>query len=261
MQPMHILLGTLVGAGFAALTVVAFAMARGKTPVLQHVLLAALGGAVAGAVTTATLGAGGTTAAGLGHEVVAFAIGGGSGGVAERLGENVMEDRDLGDGVVTSAALGAAVGLVSLGAAKGLQTGLSRYTPKAWQSTGPPTTLLRKLLAAKTTGTGGSWLRGARAPGTGRGFRRIFDRDDREARSEVSSELNPELGHSRARLPESGSGLPKPSQPGSASPIQPPETRAPETQASAKAKEASTLAKAEVSPPRDGLSQALSVAR
>jgi hypothetical protein len=172
---MHILLGTVVGASFAALTVVLFAVARGKTPVAKHVLLAALGGAIAGAVTTATLGAGGTAAAGVGHEVMAFAIGGGSGGAAEQLAENAIEGRALGEGLATSAAFGAGVGVISLGAAKGFQAGATRFVPKSWQSTGPPKTLLRKLLAAKTTGTGGSWLRGARAPGTGRGVRRAFE--------------------------------------------------------------------------------------
>lgn len=182
---MHILLGTIVGAAFAAGTVVLFALARGKSPVMKHVILAAVGGAVAGAVTTATLGAGGTAAAGLGHEVVAFAVGGGSGGAAEQLAENVMEGRDLADGLAVSAAFGAGVGVVSLGAAKGFQAGVARFVPKRWQSTGPPKTLLQKLMAAKTTGTGGSWLRGARAPGTGNGVRRVFE--ERPARDAAAT--------------------------------------------------------------------------
>jgi len=193
----HILLGTIVGASFAALTVVLFAVARGKTPVAKHVLLAALGGAVAGAVTTATLGAGGTAAAGVGHEVVAFAVGGGSGGAAERLAENAMEGRELGEGLATSAAFGAGVGVLSLGAAKGFQAGATRFIPKRWQSTGPPKTLLKKLLAAKTTGTGGSWLRGARAPGTGRGIRRIFEGEEDLPGPEEIASLEP----SEARTP------------------------------------------------------------
>lgn len=177
---MHILLGTIVGASFAAATVVLFAVARGKTPVAKHVLLAALGGAVAGAVTTATLGAGGTAAAGIGHEVVAFAVGGGSGGAVERLAENAIDGQALGEGVASSAAFGAGVGVLSLGAAKGFQAGAARFVPKRWQSTGPPKTFLQKLMAAKTTGTGGSWLRGARAPGTGRGVRRAIDGEEEE---------------------------------------------------------------------------------
>ncbi|MBL4848649.1 MAG: hypothetical protein JKY65_24265 [Planctomycetes bacterium] len=173
---MHILLGTIVGATFAVLTVVAFTVIRGKTPVLRNVLLAALGGAIAGAVTTATLGAGGMATAGIGREVIAFAIGGGSGGVGERVAENALEGQDLTEGVATAAGLGAAVGVLSLGAAKGIQAGGARLLPKRW-TTGPPKSFLSKILAAKTTGTGSTWLSGARVPGTGRGFRKALENE------------------------------------------------------------------------------------
>ncbi len=195
------------------MTVVVFAVARGKTPVAKHVLLAALGGAVAGAVTTATLGAGGTAAAGIGHEVVAFAVGGGSGGAAERLAENALDGRELGEGLASSAAFGAGVGVLSLGAAKGFQAGAARFIPKGWRSTGPPKTLLQKLLAAKTTGTGGSWLRGARAPGTGRGIRRVVEGEDTPSAStdeiagrELASDSSPLAADSSPLTADSSSG-------------------------------------------------------
>lgn len=149
---MHILLGTIVGAGFAAIVVIGLALFRGEAPALRLVLLAALGGGIAGAITTATLGAGSAATAGIGRQVVAFSGGGAGGGTAERVAENLSAERELGDGLATAAGIGGSVGFVSLGASKAIQAGSARYFPRG--SSDAPESLFERLLTTKTSGTG-----------------------------------------------------------------------------------------------------------
>ena len=156
---MHVLFGALAGAGFALLAVAAIGLATGKGLSLKSLALAALGGAVAGAITTATLGASSTVGVGVVRQVVSFAAGGAAGGAVERVADNAIEDRPLHDGVVEATAVGGAVGVGSLGASSALRHVGARVFPAL--SRGAPTSTLGKLLGAATPGTGGGLLRGA----------------------------------------------------------------------------------------------------
>jgi hypothetical protein len=171
---MHILFGALAGAAFAMVSVTAFVLIAGKTPTWKAVLLAGLGGAIAGAVTTATLGAGGVASASLGREAVSFALGGASGGGVERAVENVVEGRPIQKGVVKSVGFGAGVGMVSLGAGKALRHVTGKVFP-SWTDPDAPSSFLSRLFGSSTPGTGGSWLRSARVPGTGAGVVSTFE--------------------------------------------------------------------------------------
>lgn len=134
---------------------------------------------MAGAITTATLGASSTVGIGLGRQAVSFAVGGAAGGAAERVADNALEDRDLDDGVLEATAVGGAVGLTSLGTSKVLRHVGTRVFPNLGRGT--PTSAVGKLFGASTPGTGGGMLRGAgRVPGAGAGFWHAFGDDDEE---------------------------------------------------------------------------------
>jgi len=178
---MHVLLAALAGGAFAVLAVSAFALVQGQRPTLKNLLLAGLGGAIAGAVTAATLGASAAAGGvGLTRQAVSFAAGGAAGGATERVADNYVEGRDLDEGVLKSTALGAGVGLASLGATKAVRAVGVRAFPKAF--TGTPTSWFGRLASSYTPGTGGSWLRGAGGlPGAGTGVHRsVADKKEKE---------------------------------------------------------------------------------
>ncbi|MGE0712637.1 MAG: hypothetical protein AB7N76_03435 [Planctomycetota bacterium] len=186
---MHILAGALAGAAFAVVAVAVVALVTRKPTTAKALLLAALGGAVAGAVTTATLGASSGVAVGLGKEVAAFAMGGAAGGGSERLADNALEGRPLTDHLATSTAVGAGVGLVSLGSGKALRAVGERVFPALTRMADSGShSFAKKLLGASTPGTGGSWLRGSgRVPGTGSGlFRSMTEGRERRARERAA---------------------------------------------------------------------------
>lgn len=171
---MHILFGAVVGALFAVAMTAGIALIQGKKPNWKHVALAALGGAVAGAVASATLGAGSFAAAGLGRQVVGFGLGGAAGGATEQVGENAFEGRPLHENLGTATLVGGATGVVSLGATHAGSALTSRVLPR----------VLPGLTARVTSGVDGvakvtpSLLRRAMAaptPGTGAGVRRGLD--------------------------------------------------------------------------------------
>jgi len=155
---MHILIGALVGAAFALALVAGAALLTRKKPTLTQVLLAGLGGAVAGAVCSATLGASGLLGATTARQVVAFGVGGASGGSAEQVADNLVEGRDVGEGVLRSAGVGAATGVVSLGTLRGTRHVLTRVAP-ALVSTNGGGNLATRLLTAPVPGTGTGLLR------------------------------------------------------------------------------------------------------
>lgn len=205
---MHILIGALAGGTFAALAVVAMAVVRRKPVNMEHVLLAALGGAVAGAVTTATLGASTVAGATLARQAGAFALGGAAGGGAERAAENVVNDRPIHEGVATSSAVGAGVGLVSLGGGKAFESVGKRVLPSLFAG-GAPKSALGKFVGSARPSTGSGLIRSGvirstligasagRAPGTGAGVRRALERDEEPA-VEVDEEA--EVERQRAEL-------------------------------------------------------------
>lgn len=160
---MHVLIGALVGAAFAVVVTVGMSLLAGKKPRWKHVALAALGGAVAGAVASATLGAGGLAATTLGRQAVGFGLGGAAGGASERVAENALEGRPLHQGVGRATVVGGASGVVSLGVTRAGGAALSRVLPR---STSPAATsgisrsLVREVMTAPTPGTGAGFLRG-----------------------------------------------------------------------------------------------------
>lgn len=156
---MHILIGAIVGATFAVVLVAGAALITGKKPTLKNLALAALGGAVAGAVTSATLGAGGVVGAGAVKQVVAFSAGGAAGGVSERVADNGLEDRALHDGVVKSAGVGAAAGLISLGTMRGTRHVIGKVSPRLLMSPGGNMNFGMRLLTAPVPGTGAGLVR------------------------------------------------------------------------------------------------------
>lgn len=164
---MHILIGALVGAVFAVGMTVGMSLLTGRKPVWKHVALAALGGAVSGAIASATLGAGGFAAAGLGRQVVGMGLGGAVGGATERVAENAVEGKPLEEGVVRSTVVGAGAGVVSLGVTRGSGLVLARVAPRA-VAAAPVTAsgargFVARVMAAPTPGTGRGFLRGLEA--------------------------------------------------------------------------------------------------
>lgn len=112
---MHVLLGALIGAVMSVGATAVVAVVAGKRPTAEQLILAALGGAVAGGFAAMTLGAGGAAAAGVGRQVVAFAGGGAAGGTTEQAGRNVLHGRPLQQDLDRAAALGAVNGTVAMG--------------------------------------------------------------------------------------------------------------------------------------------------
>lgn len=159
---MHILIGALVGAAFAVAVTVGMSLVTGRKPNWKHVALAALGGAVSGAIASATLGAGGLATATLGRQAVGFGVGGAVGGASERVAENALEGRHLEDGVVEATAIGGASGLVSLGVTRGGREVATRFFPRtgAGDVTGASRNVWKEIMTAPTPGTGSGFLRG-----------------------------------------------------------------------------------------------------
>lgn len=193
---MHILFGAVVGALFAVAMTVGMSLVMGKKPNWKHVALAALGGAVAGAVASATLGAGSFAAAGIGRQVVGFGLGGAAGGASEQVGENVFDGRPLHEGVGRATVIGGATGVVSLGATHAGSALTSKVLPRvlpgvaARLSAGVDDvaavtpSLLRRVMAASTPGTGGGFRRGLDAE---------FDNDRPPAVPDAEAPFEPAL--------------------------------------------------------------------
>ncbi len=182
---MHILIGGLVGGAFALVTVAAAAVIMGRRPTLKNAGLAILGGVVAGAITSATLGASSLVGVTATRQVVAFAAGGAAGGAAEQLADNALSARPLQQGVARASGTGAATGLISLGFVKGSHRVLAKVAPgllarmgsagravrgaagsgggAVGAATAPATgaggTFASRVLSAPAPGTGGSWVR------------------------------------------------------------------------------------------------------
>ncbi|HBP22523.1 MAG TPA: hypothetical protein DEA08_32680 [Planctomycetes bacterium] len=204
---MHILIGALAGGTFAALAVVAMAVVTRKPVKMEHVLLAALGGAVAGAVTTATLGASTVAGATLARQAGAFALGGAAGGGVEQAADNVMNERPLHEGVVTSTAVGAGVGLVSLGGGKAFESVGKRVLPSVFAA-GAPKTAVGEFIGSARPSTGSGLIRSGvirstligasagRAPGTGAGVRRALEGEQ----PPVEVDEDAEVARERAEL-------------------------------------------------------------
>ncbi len=172
---MHILLGALVGGTLSLMTVAVVALVTGSRPGWKAVALAVLGGAVAGAVTSATLGASSIVGVGTARQVVAFAAGGAAGGAAEQVTDNAIEGRPLQQGVVRATAAGAGTGLASLGAMRVTRYALGRLSPIVSERAarlvsrfrGAPRsepTLVGRILSAPAPGTGGSFVRALDEP-------------------------------------------------------------------------------------------------
>jgi hypothetical protein len=176
---MHVLIGALVGAGFAVLLTVGMSLLAGRRPSWKHVALAALGGAVAGAVASATLGAGGLAGTTLARQAVGFGLGGAAGGAGEQVAENALDGRPLGEGVARSTLVGGGAGLVSLGVTRAGGAVVSRVLPPAPASASPALGTSRSLLRTVMT---------APTPGSGAGVRRGL-----EAREEALAAEEPEL--------------------------------------------------------------------
>ncbi len=163
---MHLLIGALAGALFAAVVTVGFSLLQGRKPDWKQVGLAALGGAVAGFVGAATLGVGGLAAATTTRGAMSFALGGAAGGASERVAENAIEGRALHEGVGSATAVGAVAGLATFGVSKGFERivpavvakvpALARFTPG--EAPASPS-FIRRLWDAPTPGTGGGWVR------------------------------------------------------------------------------------------------------
>ena len=163
---MHLLIGALAGALFAAVVTVGFSLIQGRKPDWKQVGLAALGGAVAGFVGAATLGVGGLAAATTTRGAVSFALGGAAGGASERVAENAIDGRALHEGVGSATAVGAVAGLATFGVSKGFERivpavvskvpALARFTPG--EAPANPS-FVRRLWDAPTPGTGGGWVR------------------------------------------------------------------------------------------------------
>lgn len=158
---MHILIGALVGAAFAVAITVGMSYLAGKKPVLKHVLLAALGGAISGGIASATLGAGGVAGATLTRQAVAFAAGGAAGGGGERIARNAVDRKPLHEDVAISTAVGAGAGLVSLGASRASSAVMHKVLgPSAAAASDRLVhpTLLRRIAEAPTPGTGSGFV-------------------------------------------------------------------------------------------------------
>jgi hypothetical protein len=117
---MHVLIaavlgGLISGVLAAAITVVLYR----RRPRLDDVLLAVLGGVVAGGIMAGTFGLGAGAATTVASRSLTLATSGAAGGAggagAERVARNAVEGRPLTDGVGTSIAIGGALGAIPLG--------------------------------------------------------------------------------------------------------------------------------------------------
>src|SRR2546430_1198690 len=114
----HILLGAALGALGGAASSVAFGLITHRTITWKSVAAAAIGGAVGGAITAATLGTGGLMAASLARAASGVIGGGAMGGAVSRASENEFEGKPIRQGVLKSAVISAAGSAVTGGALK-----------------------------------------------------------------------------------------------------------------------------------------------
>ena len=132
----HIFIGAGIGAFLGAASVIILAKATGKPINWKSVAANALGGAVGGAITAATLGAGSVASVGVARTVGGFAAGGFGGGVALKTSDNAMEGRPLTEGVLETAVDCTITSVVAGGAGKALtplaRAGGARIAATSW---------------------------------------------------------------------------------------------------------------------------------
>ena len=109
---LHVLIGAVTGAALGAGATLVKSWIKDEPVDWKSVGAAALGGAAAGAVASATFGAGllaGSTAA----QVTGMTLAGATGGAIEQTTDNVLHDRAWHEDVAEQAALGGALGLTA----------------------------------------------------------------------------------------------------------------------------------------------------
>jgi protein Mpv17 len=142
----HIAIGAIAGAAIGAAAAAVAQRARGKRISWKAIAAGAAGGLVAGTVTAATFGAAAAAAGGL-AKAGSLALAGGSGGFTEQVTDNVLHERTWHTDAAQTAALGAAAGVATYGAGKGLSA-LARRAGPAVRGFGT-----RLAAAAKPLGT------------------------------------------------------------------------------------------------------------
>jgi hypothetical protein len=129
-ERMHILVGALVGAVIGVVGAVVASKIQGTPVTWQACLAGGIGGAVGGAITVASLGTAAPEGIAVGEAIFAFGAGGAAAGFTQRLTENGLEHRALGQGLLASTLGGLVGGAVAgfvLGPAVGpVSSGISR---------------------------------------------------------------------------------------------------------------------------------------
>src|SRR5687767_11649866 len=103
---MHILVGAIFGVLCGVIGTVVVSLALGRPLRWRTIAAGAVGGLVGGAITAATLGAGGFVAATAARAATAYVAGGAGGTGAARLYDNSLDGRPLLEGVPEAAGVG-----------------------------------------------------------------------------------------------------------------------------------------------------------
>jgi hypothetical protein len=112
---MHILVGALIGCVCGVIGAVVMSVVFKRPLTWKTLAIGAVAGLVGGAITSATLGAGGVAAATAVRTATAYVAGGTGGSAAGRVYENLLEEKPPLQDVPKAAAIGAATGIVSYG--------------------------------------------------------------------------------------------------------------------------------------------------
>jgi hypothetical protein len=108
----HVLLGAAIGSVIGVAATVVAAKLTGQKITWKRLTAAAIGGALGGAVTAATLGVAGPAAASASRLLVATTIGGSLSGGTEQVTNNALGKRPLQENVIKSAAVAGATGAI-----------------------------------------------------------------------------------------------------------------------------------------------------
>lgn len=127
----HIIIGTIGGAVISTVATATVMAIQGRRPTWQDLAVAAIGGALGGAVTAATLGLGSAATVTTTQGLLAFSSGGAVGAGTSQISENIFEDRPFHEDVLESTVLGGVAGAATYGSSKAIAPIARKFAPQA----------------------------------------------------------------------------------------------------------------------------------
>lgn len=145
-EMIHVLIGAVGGAVISTVATATVMIVQGRRPTWNDLTVAAIGGALGGAVTAATLGLGSAATVTTTQGLLAFSTGGAVGAGSSQISENIFENRPVQEDVLESTLVGGVAGAVTFGASKVFAPIAQKLAPRANRVLDPIKKPLARLL-------------------------------------------------------------------------------------------------------------------